>query len=77
MEIFEKLGIDVKLVIAQLVNFFILLYVLKRFAYKPVLKILEDRERKIEKGLKDAQSAEKRLHEMEEAEKKGDKKQKK
>lgn len=69
MELFGKLGIDVKLLIAQLVNFFVLLYVLKRFAYKPVLKILEDRKRSIEKGLKDTKMAEKKLRETEEAEK--------
>ena len=41
-------------VIAQIVNFLILVWLLKRFLYKPVLKAIDDRERKIAAQLKDA-----------------------
>lgn len=64
MELFEKLGIDWKLLIAQIVNFLILLFVLKRFAYQPILKILNERKNKIEKGLEDAENSRKKLIEI-------------
>lgn len=68
-ELVSSLGIDIKLFIAQLVNFSILLFVLYRFAYKPVLKMLEDRTEKIEKGLADAEASNKKLEEAAEKEK--------
>lgn len=51
------LGINLELFIAQLVNFSILLFVLWRFAYKPLLKIMDERTQKIEVGLKNAEEA--------------------
>ena len=63
MELLTKLGIDWRLLIAQLVNFTILLAVLYRFLYKPVLKLLHDRSQKIEQGLKNAEAVEVRLKE--------------
>lgn len=51
MEIFAKLGIDWRLLIFQIVNFSILLFVLHRFLYKPFLGILETRRRKIEESM--------------------------
>lgn len=59
----ESLGIDLKLIIAQLVNFGILLFLLNRFLYKPVVSMLEGREEKINQGLKDAEEASKKLAE--------------
>jgi F-type H+-transporting ATPase subunit b len=44
----EKLGIDPFLIGAQIINFLLLLYVLKRFLYKPVLNILKRREEQAE-----------------------------
>lgn len=61
--------IDAGLLLAQLVNFIIVLLVLYKFAYKPILKVLNDRTDKIEKGIKDAENAEVRLTEMEKKEK--------
>ncbi|MFA5128646.1 MAG: F0F1 ATP synthase subunit B [Patescibacteria group bacterium] len=55
MELLEKLGIDWRLLIAQLVNFLILVLILYKFLYKPLLKMLEGRKEKIEKGLRDAE----------------------
>ncbi|MDD5651902.1 MAG: F0F1 ATP synthase subunit B [Candidatus Moranbacteria bacterium] len=65
MELLENLGINGKILLAQVVNFFILFWILKKFAYKPVLNLLEERSKKIEKGLKDAEAARKKLEETE------------
>lgn len=65
MELIEKLGIDWKLIIAQIVNFGIVLFLLYKFAYKPVLAALDKRKHMIEKGVKDAQKSEELLKEVE------------
>ena len=65
-EIFEKLGLDYKLIIAQIVNFVLLLIILQRLAYKPVLKMLKDRTEKIEKSLRQAKKIEEELKNTEE-----------
>lgn len=39
----EALGIDVKLIVVQAANFLILLYLLKRFMYQPILNMLNKR----------------------------------
>ncbi len=57
----EALGLDWRVLLAQFFNFGILVFVLWRFAYKPVFKILEERREKIEKGLKDSDEATARL----------------
>ena len=57
--------IDYKILIAQLINFTIVLFVLYKFAYNPILKIINARTEKIEKGLKDAEEARKKLEETE------------
>lgn len=48
------LGIEGKLFAAQLVNFAIVAVVLWKFAYKPLLKVMDDRATKIAQGIKDA-----------------------
>lgn len=70
MEILEKLGFDPVLLVAQIVNFLIILFLLKRFLYKPILKIIKDREEKIVEGLKQAEQAEKTLTQASEKESK-------
>jgi F-type H+-transporting ATPase subunit b len=57
----ESLGIDIKLLIAQAVNFLIVMFLLWKFAYTPVLKMLDERKSKIEKGLSDADEAKQSL----------------
>lgn len=69
MEIFAKLGIDWKLLIAQAINFAVLFWVLRRYAYRPMLDFLEKRTERIEKGLQDAESAQEKLKEIEAKEK--------
>lgn len=69
MELLNNLGINVKLLIAQIINFLVLLFVLYKFAYGPILKMLNDRTNKIEKGLKDAEASQQKLAEIEAKEK--------
>lgn len=45
-------------VIAQIVNFIVLVWLLKRFLYKPVLKAIDEREKKITGQIKDAEAKE-------------------
>lgn len=56
-----QFGIRPDLFIAQLVNFLIVMLVLWRFAYKPIMKMLAEREAKIDKSVKDADEITKRL----------------
>lgn len=61
----ESLGIDLKLIIAQLINFGILFFLLSKFAYKPIMNMLDERQKKIEQGLADAESSAKKLADVE------------
>lgn len=69
MEVLAKLGVDGKLLLAQAINFAVLFWVLRRYAYQPMLDFLEKRTVRIEQGLKDAEAAQAKLREMEEKEK--------
>ena len=64
-ELFSQLGIDWKLLLAQGVNFVILLIVLTKFVYKPLIKIVEERRKKIELGVKGGEMAEKIIKQAE------------
>ena len=46
MEFLGKIGVDFKLLIAQIINFLVLLWLLKILLYKPILKRLEERAKK-------------------------------
>jgi F-type H+-transporting ATPase subunit b len=65
-ELFSKLGLDWKLLLAQAVNFLVLLTVLYLAAYKPLLKVLKSRRDRIEEGLTKAEEADRRLLEANE-----------
>lgn len=69
MELFKALGLDLKILLAQLVNFAVLVLVLYRFGYKPILSFLDDRKKKIERGIANAEKAEKRLEDISKKEK--------
>lgn len=56
-QLIQAFGIDVKLIVVQIVNFIVLMGALTYFLYKPVLKVLADREEKIVQGIKDAEAA--------------------
>jgi F-type H+-transporting ATPase subunit b len=63
-ELFTTLGIDWKLLLAQGFNFAVVLMVLTRFVYRPLVAMMDERRNKIEKGLQDAAAAEVRLAEI-------------
>src|SRR3989338_3575251 len=64
-ELIHQFGIEWKLLLAQIVNFFYFAIVLKKFAYGPILNILKERKRKIEEGLLAAEESQKKLGEAE------------
>lgn len=53
----EALGINLGYFLVQVFNFLILVIVLYAWAYKPILKMLDDRKQKIAQGLEDARMA--------------------
>ncbi len=64
-ELILKLGIDWKLLLAQAVNFGILVYVLHRFVFKPLVASLAERQDAIKKNLDTADEVERKLRETE------------
>ena len=50
-QIAQTFGVDWPHLAAQIVSFCIVCFLLQRFAYKPVLKMLEDRRKQIEEGI--------------------------
>ncbi|MBI5411877.1 F0F1 ATP synthase subunit B [Candidatus Peregrinibacteria bacterium] len=65
-QIFEKFGLHLNLLIAQIINFGVLFFVLYKLAYKPILKVLDQRREKIENSLKQAKEIEERTLRLEE-----------
>jgi F-type H+-transporting ATPase subunit b len=61
----EALGINLGLLVSQLFNFALLAVLLYFVAYKPILRMLDERSARIKKGLEDAEQASKRAAEME------------
>lgn len=70
MEILHNFGVDWVLLVAQIINFLIVFFLLKKFLYKPLLSTLKTREETIKRGLKEAQEARELLEKAEEREKK-------
>ncbi|MBI2025879.1 MAG: F0F1 ATP synthase subunit B [Candidatus Levybacteria bacterium] len=70
MEFLKNLGFDPIMLGAQILNFLIIFYLLKRFLYKPVMDMIKKREDKITQGLKQAEVAAKTLEKALEDEKK-------
>jgi len=54
--IISAFHIDIKILIAQLINFAVVIFVLYRFAIKPLNKLMSERSQTIEKGLTDARA---------------------
>jgi F-type H+-transporting ATPase subunit b len=61
----EALGINLGYLISQIVNFTLLALLLYFVAYKPILRMLDQRSERIQKGLQDAEVASRRAAEME------------
>lgn len=60
-QLFEAFGIDWKLLIAQAINFGVLFVALWLLLYKPVMKTLDERAKKIAQGVEDANRAAEKL----------------
>ncbi|MFH1611116.1 MAG: F0F1 ATP synthase subunit B [Patescibacteria group bacterium] len=60
-----QFGINGQIFVSQLINFLIVLIILWRFVYKPIVKMLDERSEKIEKSMKQADEIEKRVSEIE------------
>ena len=60
-EILGKIGFEWQVALANLINFLIIFFILKKFAFEPIGKMIRERREKIEKGITDAQKAEKDL----------------
>ena len=52
----SDLGINMPALIAQMMNFAILLGLLYLFAYKPIMRMLDERSRKIKEGMEQAEA---------------------
>ena len=61
----ETFGWNWQLFLSQVISFSIVAFLLRRFAYKPILAVLEDRRRRIEEGLINADKIKKELAEAE------------
>lgn len=70
MEIFETFGLDWTLVLAQVVNFLIIYIILKKFLYKPLLKVIKKREDLVKESIDKADESRKALEKAEQEEKK-------
>lgn len=57
----EQFGLKPQLIVAQMVNFALVAFVLYRFAFRPVMKTLDERQKRIAQGLQDAEDARKQL----------------
>jgi F-type H+-transporting ATPase subunit b len=64
MDVGEQFGVYWPNLVAQIVLFFIVYFVLSRFAFKPIMAMLEERRRRIEEG---QLNAEKIKHQLAEA----------
>lgn len=58
------IGIDPKALLFQAINFAIMFWILKKVAYKPIIKILEERRATIEESFKTAKEIEKSKEHM-------------
>src|ERR1700722_13501281 len=69
MDIFQTFGLNPYLTIAQIVNFLILLYILKRYLYPPLFKVFKKREALVKESIEKAEQSEKALEKAKEQEK--------
>lgn len=61
MDILTNFGIQPILLLAQIVNFLVILFLLKKFFFAPIVRILDDRKKRIEESLKNANLIEEKL----------------
>lgn len=65
MELLAKLGVDWRLLIAQAINFGILLLILTIFVYRPLLSLLDERRERVRRAMEEAKRIELQAKEME------------
>jgi F-type H+-transporting ATPase subunit b len=61
----ETFGFDVWIFLSQVISFVIVALVLRRYAYKPILQVLEERRQRIAEGLLNAEKIKQQLAEAE------------
>lgn len=69
MEIIKNFGVNPALLVAQILNFLVILFILKRFLYKPLIEMLEKRKSMVAEGVENARKAQELLEETTEKEK--------
>jgi F-type H+-transporting ATPase subunit b len=69
MEILGNFGFNPWLLTAQIVNFLVVFFLLRKFLYKPLLTVLKNREKTIKEGLEKAEEGAKMLEQAVEKEK--------
>ena len=57
VQLFNAFGVDVFKLAFQIVNFLLLLWLLNRFLFKPVVGLLDQRNERIREGLENAEQA--------------------
>ena len=66
IEALHNIGFDWHVAVANLVNFVLIFWVLSRFVFRPLQEKIDERNRKIKQGVKDAELAEKELQSAQE-----------
>ncbi len=61
----ETFGFDLKIFLSQVISFVLVAVLLKQFAYKPILAVLEERRQRIAEGLLNAEKIKQQLAEAE------------
>ena len=64
MDIIKNFGVNPILLGAQIVNFLIVFFILKKFLYKPILELLNKRRLTIQEGIQQAEEARKKLEKV-------------
>jgi len=52
-----SLGINGKIFLAQLINISVVIFVMWKWVYRPLLRVMDERTKKIEQGLRDAEES--------------------
>jgi F-type H+-transporting ATPase subunit b len=55
MDVFKALELDLGLIVTQIIGFLLALWILKAFAWKPLLRMLDERRQKIANDIGDAE----------------------
>lgn len=64
MELLSSLGVEWKLLVAQIINFGILVFVLYKLVYKPLLKVLDERAEMVKDAADKSSSIDSKLDEI-------------